>query len=165
MAAWLEDALQRASGPPGTRAATLTGLAFFTCLRGQFQRGGELFAASIALYERADDLPGQARALAILGYWRANHGDREGSAQALDRAMLLAGLAPNRYPAAYAQLMAGLAASSMTDRALARKHAVQSVELFTEIGDRRGAGYARCILADCLSGHRIAAESLPILPT
>jgi non-specific serine/threonine protein kinase len=164
-AAWLEDALQRASGPPGTRAATLTGLAFFTCLRGQFQRGGELIAASIALYEQADDLPGQARALAILGYWRANHGDRQGSAEALDRAMLLAGLAQNLYPAAYAQLMAGLAASSMTDRALSRAHAAQSVGLFTEIGDRRGAGYARCVLADCLSGEGIPAESLAILRT
>ncbi len=164
-AAWLEDALQRASGPPGTRAATLTGLAFFTCLRGEFQRGGELFGASIALYEQADDLPGQARALAILGYWRANHGDREGSAEALDRAMLLAGLAQNRYPAAYAQLMAGLAASSMTDRALARAHAAQSVELFSEIGDRRGACYARCVLADCLSSEGTPAESLAILRT
>ena len=164
-AAWLEDALQRASGPPGTRAATLTGLAFFTCLRGQFQRGGELFAASIALYEQADDLPGQARALAILGYWRANHRDREGSAEALDSAMLLAGQTQDRYPAAYAQLMAGLAASSMTDSALARAHAAQSIELFTEIGDRRGAGDARCVLADCLSGEGIPAESLTILRT
>ena len=153
-AAWLEDALQRAPGPPGTRAAALTGLALFTSLRGEFQRGGELFAASIALYEQADDLPGQARALAILGYWRANHGDREGSAEALDRAMLLAGLAQDRYSAAYAQLMAGMAASSMADRALARAYAAQSVELFSEIGDRRGAGYARCVLADCLSRRR-----------
>ena len=164
-AAWLEDALQRASGPPWARAATLTGLAFFTCLRGEFQRGGELLAASIALYEQADDLPGQARALAILGYWRANHGDREGSAEALDRAILLAGLAQNRYSAAFAQLMAGLAASSMTDRALAMAHAAHSVELFSEIGDRRGAGYARCVLADCLSGEGTPVESLAILRT
>ena len=90
-AVWLEDALQRAPGPPGTRAAALAGLALFTSLRGEFQRGGELLAASIALYEQADDLPGQVRALAILGYWRANDGDHEGSAEALDRAMLLAG--------------------------------------------------------------------------
>jgi non-specific serine/threonine protein kinase len=164
-ASWLEDALQRALGPPATRAATLTGLAFFTCLRGDFQRGGELFAASIALYEQADDLSGQARALAILGYWRANRGDREGSAEALARAMLLAGLAQNRYPAAFARLMAGLAAASMTDRALARAHAAQSVELFSEIGDRRGAGYAQCVLADCLSAEGAPAESLAILRT
>jgi predicted ATPase/DNA-binding CsgD family transcriptional regulator len=164
-AAWLEDALQRASGPPGTRAATLTGLAFFTCLRGEFQRGGELFAASIALYEQTDDLDGQARALAILGYWRANHGDREGSAEALDHAMQLAGQAQDRYSAAFAQLMAGLAASSMAESALARAHAARSVELFSEIGDRRGAGYARCVLADCLSGEGAPRESLTILRT
>ena len=164
-AAWLEDALQRAPGPPSTRAAALTGLALFISLRGEFQRGGELFAASIALYEQVDDLSGQVRALAILGYWRANYGDREGSTEALDRAIALAGLVQDRYPAAYAQLMAGMAASSMTDSAQARKHAAQSVEMFSEIGNRRGAGYARCILADCLSGEGTPAESLAILRT
>ena len=164
-AAWLGDALQRTSGPPGTRAAALTGLALLTSLRGEFQRGGELLAASIALYEQADDLAGQARALAVLGYWRANHGDREGPAQALDRAMLLAGLAKDQYSAAYAQLMAAMTASAMTDRALATAHAAQSVELFTDIGDYRGAGYARCVLADCLSAEGIPAESLAILRT
>jgi non-specific serine/threonine protein kinase len=160
---WLEDALQRAPGPPGARAAALTGLALFTSLRGEFQRGGELLAASIAFFEQADDLPGQARAMAILGYWRANDGDREGSAEALDRAMMLAGLAQDRYPAAYAHLTAGMTAFSMTDRALARAHAARSVELFGDIGDRRGAGYARCVLADCMTGEGAPAESLTIL--
>ena len=164
-AAWLEDALQRAPGPPGTRAAALAGLALFTSLRGEFQRGGELLAASIALYEQADDLPGQVRALAILGYWRANDGDREGSAEALDRAMLLAGRVRDPYPAAYARLMAGMAASSMSDRTLARAYAIQSVELFSEIGDYRGAGYAQCVVADCLSGEGVPAEALAILRT
>jgi predicted ATPase/DNA-binding CsgD family transcriptional regulator len=164
-AAWLEDALQRADGPSATRAAALAGLALFTSLRGEFPRGGELLAASIALYERADDVPGQVRALAILGYWRANNGDTEGSAQALERAMLLAGRARHRYSAAYAHLMAGMAASSMADRALARKHAIQSAELFTEIGDYRGAGYARCVVADCLSGEGVPADALAILRT
>jgi non-specific serine/threonine protein kinase len=162
-AAWLEDALQRAPGPPGTRAAALAGLALFTSLRGEFQRGGEFLASSIALYEQADDLVGQVRALAILGYWRANDGDPQGSAEALDRAMLLAGRAPDRYPAAYARLMAGMAASSMGDRTLARACATQSAELFSEIGDYRGAGYAWCVVADCLSGEGLPAESLPIL--
>jgi predicted ATPase/DNA-binding CsgD family transcriptional regulator len=162
---WLEDAIQRAPGPPGTRAAAVTGLALFTSLRGEFQRGGELFAASIALYEQTDDRPGQARALAILGNWRANHGDREGSAEALDRAMLLARLAQDHYSAAYAQLMAAMAASSVNDRVLARAHAAQSIELFTEIGDLRGACYARCVLADCLSGEGAPDESLAILRT
>ena len=164
-AAWLEDALNRAPGPSGTRAAALAGLAVFTTLRGEFQQGGELLAASIALYERADDLPGQVRALAILGLWRANDGDSEGSAEALDRAMLLAGRAGDRYPGAYARLMAGMAAFSMSDRTLARAYATQSVELFSEIGDYRGAGYARCVVADCLSGEGASAEALAILRT
>jgi non-specific serine/threonine protein kinase len=162
---WLEHALQRAPSPPGTRGAALTGLALFTCLRGEFQRGGELFAAGIALLEQADDLPGQARALAVLGYWRANSGDRNGSAQALSRACLLASLGQDRYAAAYAQLMAGLAASSVTDGALARVHAARSMELFSSIGDRRGACYARCVLADCLTGEGAPTESLTILRT
>jgi predicted ATPase/DNA-binding CsgD family transcriptional regulator len=164
-AAWLEDALQRAPGPPGIRAAALAGLALFTSLRGEFQRGGELLAESIALYEQADDLPGQVRALSILGYWRANDSDPEGSAEALDRAMLLAGRARDRYAAAYARLMAGMAASSMADRTLARAYATQSVELFGEIGDYRGASYAQCVVADCLSGEGVPAEALAILRT
>jgi predicted ATPase/DNA-binding NarL/FixJ family response regulator len=164
-AAWLEDVLQRAPGPPGTRAAALAGLALFASLRGEFQRGGELLAASIALYEEADDLSGQVRALAILGYWRANDGDREGSAEALDHAMLLAGRARDGYPAAYARLMAGMAASSMADRTLARAYATQSAELFSDMGDYRGAGYARCVVADCLSGEGLPAEALTILRT
>jgi predicted ATPase/DNA-binding NarL/FixJ family response regulator len=164
-AVWLEEALQRALGPPGTRAGALAGLAVFTSLRGEFQRGGELLAASIALYEQADDLPGQVRALAILGFWRANDGDPEGSAEALDRAMLLAGRTGDRYPAAYARLMAGMAALSIADRALARTYATQSVELFSEIGDYREAGYAQCVLADCLSSEGDPAEACAILKT
>jgi len=162
-AVWLEDALQRAPGPPGLRASALAGLAVFTSLRGEFQRGGELLAESITLYGQADDLPGQVRALAILGYWRANDGDPKGASDALDRAMLLAGRARDRYPAAYARLMAAMAAFSMGDRTLARAYATKSIELFSEIGDYRGAGYARCVLADCLSGEGVPAEALAIL--
>jgi non-specific serine/threonine protein kinase len=162
-AAWLEEALHRAPGPPAARAAGLTGLAVLTSLRGDFPRGGELFAESIALYEQTDDLPGQARALALLGYWRANHGDREGSAEALDRAMLLAGLAQERYPAAFAYLMAGLAASALADTTLARECAARSVELFSEVGNRREAGYARCVLADCMIGEGAPAAGLAVL--
>jgi hypothetical protein len=105
------------------------------------------------------------RALAILGYWRADDGDPEGSAEALDRAMLLAGRVRDRYAAAYARLMAGMAASSMADITLARAYATQSVELFSEIGDYRGACYARCVVADCLSGEGVPAEALAILRT
>jgi non-specific serine/threonine protein kinase len=164
-AAWLEDALQRAPGPPGTRADALAGLAVFAILRGEFQRGGELLAASIALYERADDPPGRARALAILGLWRASDGDTGGSAEALDRAMLLAVTAPDRYPAAFARLMAGMAAYAMAERSLAKAYATRSADLFSEIGDYRGASYARCVVADCLSGEGVPSEALAILRT
>ena len=106
--------------PSRARAAALTWLAVISSLRGGFQRGGEFFAASITLYEQAGDVQGQARALAILGFWRANQADREGAAEALDRALVLAGLSQDRYFAAYALLMAGMAASLMADTALAR---------------------------------------------
>jgi non-specific serine/threonine protein kinase len=53
----------------------------------------------------------------------------------------------------------------MADRTLARSYATQSVELFSEIGDYRGAGYARCVVADCLSGEGVPAEALAILRT
>lgn len=162
-AVWLEDALRQAHGPPATRAGALAGLALFTSLRGEFQRGGELLAASIALYEQTEDLPGHARVLAILGNWRANNGDREGSAEAFDRAMQLAGLAQDQYSAAYAHLMAAMAAFSLNDKALARAHGARSVELFTEIGDCREAGYGQCVLADCMSSEGATAESLAIL--
>jgi len=160
---WLHEALQRAPGPARARAAALTWLAVITSLRGGFQRGGEMFAASIALYEQACDVQGQARALAILGFWRANQADREGAAEAIDRALVRARLSEDRYFAAYALLMAGMAASLMADTALARTRAAQSLDLFTEIGDRRGAGYARCVLADCLISDGAPADGLTTL--
>jgi non-specific serine/threonine protein kinase len=56
-----------------------------------------------------------------------------------------------------------MAASLFADTALARSHAAQSVELFTRAGDTRGACYARCALADCLSSEGSATDSLEIL--
>jgi DNA-binding CsgD family transcriptional regulator len=47
--------------------------------------------------------------------------------------------------------------------ALAREHATESIKLFTEIGDRRGAGYARCVLAECLIEEGSPQESLALL--
>jgi predicted ATPase/DNA-binding CsgD family transcriptional regulator len=160
---WLHEALERAPGPARARAVALTWLAVITSLRGRFQRGGELFAASIPLHEQAGDVQGQARALALLGFWRANQADREGAAEALDRALVLAGLSEDRYFAAHALLMAGMAASLMADTALARTRAAQSVDLFTEIGDYRGACYARCVLADCLVSEGVPSDGLATL--
>jgi DNA-binding CsgD family transcriptional regulator len=47
--------------------------------------------------------------------------------------------------------------------ASARVHATESIKLFTEIGDRRGAGYARCVLAECLIEEGSPQESLALL--
>lgn len=68
-AGWLQDVLQRTAGPAAARADALTGLAVMNSLRGDPESVGELFAASIALYEQVDDRQGQARALAVLRFW------------------------------------------------------------------------------------------------
>jgi predicted ATPase/DNA-binding CsgD family transcriptional regulator len=160
---WLHEALEQAPDADGTRATALTWLAVFTSVRSGFQRGGELFEASIALHEQAGDRQGQAQALAILGFWRANQDDRQGAVEAIDRALALARQSRDRYFAAFALLMASMTASLMADPALAKARAAESVKLFTEIGDRRGAGYARCVLAECLVREGNPREGLAIL--
>jgi non-specific serine/threonine protein kinase len=160
---WLREALERAPEASQARATALTWLAVFTSLRSRFRQGGQLFEASIALHEQAGDRDGQARALAIFGFWRANQDDRQGAAEALDRALALARQSRDRYYPAIALLMAGLTASLMTDTALARARAAESVKLFTEIGDRRGASYARSVLAECTIHEGNPREGLAIL--
>lgn len=160
---WLREALERAPGAGRARAAALAWLAVFTGLRSGFRRGGQLFAESSTLYEQAGDYDGQSQALALLGFWRANQGDRPGAAEALDRALALTGRSQDRYYAAFALMMAGLTGSLMADTALARTRAAESIEWFTEIGDRRGAGYARSVLADCLTREGCPREALAIL--
>ena len=59
--------------------------------------------------------------------------------------------------------MAGMAASSMADRTLARQTRPRSVEVVQQIGDYRGAGDAQCVVADCLSGEGVPAEGLAVL--
>lgn len=159
----LREVWRGAPSPPGARAAALTWLAFMTSLRGGFQGGGELLAASIALYQEAGDVQGQARALAILGFWRANRGDREGAAEVLDHALKLAESSHDHYYTAFALLMAGMGAYLMADTALARTRATRSLDLFTQIGDHRGAGYAHCVLADCLITEGAPADGLATL--
>jgi predicted ATPase/DNA-binding CsgD family transcriptional regulator len=160
---WLHDALEQAPDADGTRATALTWLAVFTSLRSGFQQGGQLFEASIALHEQAGDRQGQARTLAILGFWRANRDDRQGAAEVLDRALALVRQSRDRYCAAFVLLMASMTASLMADPALAKARAADSVKLFTEIGDRRGAGYSRCVLAECLIHEGNPQEGLAIL--
>jgi predicted ATPase/DNA-binding CsgD family transcriptional regulator len=160
---WLHEALEQAPDAGGARATALTWLAVFTMLRSGFQRGGQLFEESIALHEQTGDHQGQVRALAILGFWRANQDDRQGAAEAIDQALALARRSPDRYFAAFALLMASMTASLMADPALARERAADSLKLFTKIGDRRGAGYARCVLADCLIHQGNPQEGLAVL--
>jgi predicted ATPase/DNA-binding CsgD family transcriptional regulator len=162
---WLHGALEQAPDTDEARATALTWLAVFTMLRSGFQRGAQLFEASIALYQEAGDRQGQARALAIFGLWRANQDSRQGAAEATDRALALARQSGDRYFAAFALLMASMTASLMADPALAQVRAADSVKLFTEIGDRRGAGYARCVLAECLIREGRPREGLAVLRT
>ena len=101
--------------------------------------------------------------MAVLGFWRANQDDRRGAAEALDRALALARQSRNPYFAAFALLMASMTASLLTDTALAKARAAESIKLFTEIGNRRGGGYARCVLAECLIHEGNPQEGLAIL--
>ena len=162
-AEWLNEALERAPGPGRARAAALAWLAVITSLRLEIRRAGQLFTESITTYEHAGDYGGQAQVLALLGLWRANQDDRQGATEALDRALALARRSQDRYIAAFALLMASLTASLTADAALARTRAAESLKLSTEIGNRRWAGYARCVLADCLSHEGYPREALAIL--
>jgi predicted ATPase/DNA-binding CsgD family transcriptional regulator len=160
---WLNEALEQAPDASGARATALTWLAVFTSVRSAFRRGGQLFEDSIAFHEQAGNRQGQAQALAILGFWRANQADRQGAAEAIDRALALARPSRDRYCAAFALLMASMTASLLTDPVLAKARAAESIKLFTEIGDRRGAGYARCVLAECLVREGNPREGLAIM--
>jgi non-specific serine/threonine protein kinase len=158
---WLREALERASGQGGARATALGWLAVVTSLRSGFPR--ELFEASIALHEQAGDRDGQARFLAILGFWRANQGDPQGAAKALADAFALSAESQDRYIPAFVLMMASIAASLTGDIAVARASATQSIKLFVELGDRLGAGYARTVLADCLAREGDPQKGLAIL--
>jgi non-specific serine/threonine protein kinase len=160
---WLHEALERAPDTGAVRATALTWLAIFSMLRSGFQLGGQLFEQSIALHEKAGDRDGLAHALALLGFWRANNDDRQGAAEAIDRALALARQSRDRYFAAFALLIASMTASLMADPALAKARAADTVKLFTEIGDRRSAGYARCTLAECLIREGNPQEGLALL--
>jgi len=160
---WLDDVLQRAEAPAAARGAALTGLAVFSSLRGEAELVSGMFAASISAYRQAGDPQGQARALAIQGFWLASLGDRVAAANTLDRALALAGQSEDRYYAAFASLMAAMGASVMGDPALARMRAADSLAISTRIGDYRGAGYAQCVLADCLISEGAPAQALATL--
>jgi predicted ATPase/DNA-binding CsgD family transcriptional regulator len=160
---WLDEALEQAPDAGGARATALTWLAVFASLRNGFGHFRKLFEESAALHEQSGDRQGQAQALAILGFWRANQGDRRGAVETIDRALAVARQSGDQYAAAFALLMAGITASVLADMPLAKARAAESIKLFTEIGDRRGAGYARCVLAECLVYEGDPREGLAIL--
>ena len=124
-AIWLEDALQQAPGPPAARAAAFTGLALFTSLRGEFERGGELLAASIVIHEQADDRPGRPGPWPFLDTGEPTVVIVKVQPERSTVPCSGPGGREDRYVAAYVRLMAGMAAFSMTDRALASAHATQ----------------------------------------
>jgi non-specific serine/threonine protein kinase len=160
---WLHSALEQARDAGETRATALIWLAVFTSLRSGFKRGRQLFEESIALQKQAGDRQHQARALAIFGFWLANHDDPEGATEAIELALALTTQSRDQYFAAFALLMASLTASVTGDAALSQVRAADSVRLFTEIGDRRGAGYARCVLAERLIQEGNPKEALAML--
>ena len=160
---WLNEALEHAGDADGSRASALLWLAVFASIRSGFRLAGPLFEQSFALHERSGDSQGQAYVLAVFGFWLANQDDRQGAVEAIDRSLALARQSRDRYVAAFTLLMASLAATFLADPVLARARATESARLFTEIGDRRGAGYARCILAECLAGEGAAREGLVML--
>jgi predicted ATPase/DNA-binding NarL/FixJ family response regulator len=148
--AWLEEALAPGCGPDRARAAALNGLGILVSLRGEHQRGAELFTASIALYQRAGDLRGQARAWTNLGNSRMLAGDHDGRTDAFSRGLALARQSADRWHLAYALFLSGQGESLAGDLALARAKVVESAELFSELGDHRAVGYAKVVLASCM---------------
>jgi predicted ATPase/transcriptional regulator with XRE-family HTH domain len=160
---WLTDALERAPRPGAARAAALSHLAVIASWRYEMRQAGGLFDESVAMYQQTGDDAGQARVLALMGLWRASQGDCDGAAQAVDHATTLASRSPDRSAIALALMMGGLTALLAADTALARTRAAESLRASEEIGDRRWAGYARCIVADCLSRERNPGEALAVL--
>jgi predicted ATPase/DNA-binding CsgD family transcriptional regulator len=160
---WLADALQRAAGPAAARAAALNGLGVIASVRGEHQRGGELFTQSIALYEQTGDVHGQARAWTHLGNARTIAGDLAGAAEAFDRGLALARRTGDRWYEAFALYLSGFAATVWGNTALARTRSVESSELFTTVGDRRAVGYCLVVLGDCLIGDGLPADAVAVL--
>jgi predicted ATPase len=162
-AGWLGQALDQGQRPVPARGAAMAWLAIITSLRSGFRDDGRLYADSISLYEQAGDRQNQAQVLAVLGFWRANQADHQGAAEALEGALRLARQSANPYTAAFALLMASMAASLGANPELARAQATESIAMFTVIGDRRSAGYARCVLADCETQEGNPRGALAIL--
>jgi len=160
---WLNEALARAPRPATARAAAVGWLAVIAGFRHEIPQAGELFAESTTMFQQAGDDSGRAQFLALMALWRADQGDHQGAAQAVDRAVALSTRSPERHIAALALMMAGLTALLAADMAQARMRATESLELSTDIGDRRWAGYARCVLADSLSHEGHPQEALALL--
>jgi predicted ATPase/DNA-binding CsgD family transcriptional regulator len=162
-AGWLEDALARAPGPAGARAAALNGLGILVSLRGDHLRGLELFTQSIAQYQQAGDLRGQARAWTHLGNARTIMNDLPGAATAFDQGLALATQSGDTWYQAFALYLSGWAAIVRGDTALARARTAESAGLFTRIGDQRAVGYCLVAQGDCLIRDGFPADAIPLL--
>jgi non-specific serine/threonine protein kinase len=151
---WLTEALAAAPRPAKrgltvARAAALNGLGVIVSLRGEHQRGSELFAESVAEYQRTGDLRGESRAWADLGNARTILGDRAGADEAYVNALELARRSGDRWYEATALMLSGWARAATGDTAVAVPRLTASARMFGEIGDRRAVGYVLSCLGDC----------------
>jgi predicted ATPase/DNA-binding CsgD family transcriptional regulator len=162
-ARWLEDALQQAPGPGDARAAALNGLGVIVSLRGEHERGCELFTQSIALYQQAGDLRGQARAWTHLGNARTIQGDLAGAAEAFDTGLSLARRSGDTWHEAFALFLSGSVATVSGDIPRAKARVAESSGLFTRVGDRRAVGYTQVLLGDCLVREGRPADAIALL--
>jgi predicted ATPase/DNA-binding CsgD family transcriptional regulator len=162
-ARWLEDALGMATAPAGARAAALNGLGVIVSLRGEHERGCELFTQSIECYQQIGDVRGQARAWTHLGNARTIQGDPAGAAEAFDRGLALARRSGDAWYEAFALYLSGWAATVSGDIGWGKSRVAESSGLFARIGDHRGVGYALVILGDCMLRDGQPAGAVPVL--
>jgi non-specific serine/threonine protein kinase len=170
-ARWLEGALTAAGAPAGASAAAsvpataaaLNGLGLIVSLRGEHERGRDLFTQSAGLYQRAGDLRGQCRAWTHLGNARTLLGDLAGAAAAFDTGLALARRTGDPWYEPFALYLSGWAAAVSGDVGRGRPLVAESSRLFAKIGDHRGVGYALVVLGDCLLRDGQPADAAPVL--
>jgi DNA-binding CsgD family transcriptional regulator len=132
-------------------------------LRGDHERGRELFTRSKDAFHEAGDAHGEARAWAHLGNSRALCGDPDSSAEAFERGLGLARQLQHTWLEAYALFCSGFIMCMYGDLAEARSRLADSASLFGTAGDRRGYAYSRLGVGECLTQEGQADEALPVL--
>ena len=162
-ARWLEDALRVATEPASARAGALNGLGLIVSLRGEYERGCDLFIESIEDYRQAGDQRGQSRAWMHLGNARGIQGDLAGAAEAFDQGLTLATLSGDAWYEAFARYLSGWASSVSGDLHQGWSRIAESCDLFVKTGDRRAVGYAQVMLADCMLRAGQPADAVSVL--